>query len=204
MWRQLRKNWFRSGDMNVTWNLAAPEANLCGSSTNIAVLKNFATFTEKDLCTSLFLKHATLLEKRPWHKCFPFNSKKTPFLQNPLRRLLLLLGKLPRKHTYKTCQMNVGAMVGKQSKEMYFSKVSDLYQQLNSVGSIFQQFYSLNIQNIFPWPLLIYIISAIVISLLLKYFNHKNRRCKYCTTFTIFTKISCEEISHIGQCSEVL
>ena len=36
--------------------------------------------------------------------------------------------------------MNVGAMVGKQSKEMYFSKVSDLYQQLNSVGSIFQQF----------------------------------------------------------------
>ena len=69
--------------------------------------------------------------------------------------------------------MNVGAMVGKQSKEMYFSKVSDLYQQLNSVGSIFQQFYSLNIQSIFPWPLLIYIISAIVISLLLKYFNHK-------------------------------
>ena len=76
VWRQLKKNWFRSGDMNVTWNLAAPEANLCGSSTNIAVLKNFATFTEKDLCTSLFLKHATLLEKRPWHKCFPFNSKK--------------------------------------------------------------------------------------------------------------------------------
>ena len=44
--------------------------------------------------------------------------------------------------------MNVGAMVGKQSKEMYFSKVSDLYQQLNSVDSIFQQFYSLNIQSI--------------------------------------------------------
>ena len=37
------------------------------------VLKNFAKFTEKHLCQSLFLimlKASTLLKKRLWHRCF--------------------------------------------------------------------------------------------------------------------------------------
>ena len=44
------------------------------------VLRNFAKFTGKHLCSSL------------WHRCFPANFAKflrTPFLQNPSGRLLL-------------------------------------------------------------------------------------------------------------------
>ena len=43
------------------------------------VLKNFAKFTGKHLCQSLFsnkvagLRAATLLKKRFWHRCFPMN-----------------------------------------------------------------------------------------------------------------------------------
>ena len=62
------------------------------------VLRNFAKFTGKLLCQSLFfnkvagLMPATLLKKRLWHRCFPVNFVKflrTPFLQNTSRRLLL-------------------------------------------------------------------------------------------------------------------
>ena len=43
------------------------------------VLRNFAKFTGKHLCQSLFfnkvagLRPSTLLKKRLWHRCFPFN-----------------------------------------------------------------------------------------------------------------------------------
>ena len=52
-----------------------------------AVLKNFANFTGKHLCESLFvnkvvgLRPATLLKKRLWHRRFPVNFAK--FLQKP-------------------------------------------------------------------------------------------------------------------------
>ena len=55
------------------------------------ILRNFAKFTGKHLCQSLFfnkvagLSPATLLKKRLWHRCFPVNFAKflrTPFLQN--------------------------------------------------------------------------------------------------------------------------
>ena len=64
------------------------------------VLRNFAKFTGKHLCQSLFfdkvadLRPATLLKKRPWHRCFPVNFAKflrTPFLTEHLRWLLLHL-----------------------------------------------------------------------------------------------------------------
>ena len=64
------------------------------------VLRNFAKFTGKGLCQSLFfnntavLKPATLLKKRLWHRCFPVNFAKflkTPFLQNISGRLLLFI-----------------------------------------------------------------------------------------------------------------
>ena len=47
-----------------------------------SVLKNFAKFTGKHLCQSLFfnkiegLRPATLLKKRLWHRCFPANFAK--------------------------------------------------------------------------------------------------------------------------------
>ena len=46
------------------------------------VLKNFAKFTGKHLCQSLFLnkvaglRSTTLLKKKLWHRCFPVNFAK--------------------------------------------------------------------------------------------------------------------------------
>ena len=63
-----------------------------------SVLRNFAKFTGKHLCQSLFfnkfasLRSATLLKKRIWHRCFPVNFGKFSrrlLLQNTSRRLLL-------------------------------------------------------------------------------------------------------------------
>ena len=54
----------------------------------IGVLKNFAKFTGKHLCQSLFfnkvtgLRPASLLKKRLWHGCFPVKFGKYLFLQN--------------------------------------------------------------------------------------------------------------------------
>ena len=62
------------------------------------VLRNFAKFTGKHLCQSVFfnkvagLRPATLLKKRLWYRCFPVKFAKflrTPFLQNTSRRLVL-------------------------------------------------------------------------------------------------------------------
>ena len=64
------------------------------------VLRNFAKFTGKHLCKSLFfnkvagLRPATLLKKRLWHRCFSVNFAKflrTPFLTEHLRWLLLII-----------------------------------------------------------------------------------------------------------------
>ena len=68
------------------------------------VLRNFAIFTWKYLCQSLFLiklqalgvRPASLLKKRLWRKCFPVNFAKflgTPSLQNASG--WLFLAKLP-------------------------------------------------------------------------------------------------------------
>ena len=66
--------------------------------TGKGVLRNFAKFTGKDLCQSLFfnkatdLRSATLLKKKFWRRCFPVNFAKflrTLFLQNTPGRLLL-------------------------------------------------------------------------------------------------------------------
>ena len=48
------------------------------------ILRNFAEFTGKHLCQSLFLikfiRPATLLKKRLWYKCFPMNLAKVPII----------------------------------------------------------------------------------------------------------------------------
>ena len=62
------------------------------------VLRNFAKFTGKHLCQSLFfnkvvgLRPAILLKKRIWHRCFPVTFAKflrTPFLKNTSGWLVL-------------------------------------------------------------------------------------------------------------------
>ena len=64
------------------------------------VLRNFAKFTGKSLCQSLFLnkvaglRPATLLKKSLWHRCFPVNFAKfirTSFLQKTLRGCFYLI-----------------------------------------------------------------------------------------------------------------
>ena len=51
-------------------------------------LRNLVKFTGKHLCQSIFfnkvagLRPATLLKKRPWHRCFPMNFAK--FYKTPL------------------------------------------------------------------------------------------------------------------------
>ena len=56
-----------------------------------SILRNFAKFTGKHLCESLYfnkfagLRPATLLKQRLWHRCLPVTVVKflrTPFLQN--------------------------------------------------------------------------------------------------------------------------
>ena len=47
------------------------------------------------------LRPATLLKKRPWHRCFPVNFAKfssTPFLQNTSERLLLYIDNASENH----------------------------------------------------------------------------------------------------------
>ena len=64
-----------------------------------SVLRNFAKFTEKHLCQSLFFNKVAGLRQlcqRLWHRWFAVNFAKclrTPFLQNTSGRLLLLMEK---------------------------------------------------------------------------------------------------------------
>ena len=54
--------------------------------------KYFAKFTENTCVEVFFSEPATLLRKRPWHRCFSVNSANflwTPFLLNNFGRLLL-------------------------------------------------------------------------------------------------------------------
>ena len=67
------------------------------NSVKKGVPRNFAKFTEKHLCQSLFfnkvtdLRPAALLKKKLWHSCFSVNFAKflrIPFLQSTSGRLL--------------------------------------------------------------------------------------------------------------------
>ena len=75
-----------------------------------SVLRNFAKFTGKRLCQSLFfnnvaeLRPATLTKKRLWNRCFPVNYAKFPrtlFFTEHLRWLLLLLDKIQLENRKK-------------------------------------------------------------------------------------------------------
>ena len=86
-------------------------------SIKICVLENFAKFTGKHLCQSLFfnkvagLRLATLFKKRLWHRCFLVNFAiflRTPSLPNTSEQVLLTLPTNWRSSnclqiTYKKC-----------------------------------------------------------------------------------------------------
>ena len=70
------------------------------SCQEVFCIRNFAKFTGKHLCQSLFfnkvagLRPTNLLKKRPWHRRFSLyfaKSLRTPFLTEQLRWLLLKL-----------------------------------------------------------------------------------------------------------------
>ena len=78
----------------MTWILVRTSR----AATRGVLLENFAKFSGKHLCQSLFfhkvagLRPETLLKIRLWHMCFPVNFTKfsrTPFLHNTSGRLLL-------------------------------------------------------------------------------------------------------------------
>ena len=83
------------------------------------VLRNFAKFTGKHLCQSLFFNEVTslspaiLLKKRFWHRRFPVNLAKflrTPFLTEHLRWLLLKRSEitiLTTTHTHSYTQTQI-------------------------------------------------------------------------------------------------
>ena len=69
------------------------------------VLRNFAKFTGKHMCQSLFLnkfagfRPAFLLKKRLWNRCFPFAKfLRTPFIIGHLWWLLLIFFNLQYKY----------------------------------------------------------------------------------------------------------
>ena len=98
MCQQMPSIWSKRGlRFHVAIQLTLYRSSHRRCSKRKGVLRNFATYTGKYLCQSLFscsLRPATLLEKRLWHSCFPVNFAKflrTPVLQNTSRRLLLSL-----------------------------------------------------------------------------------------------------------------
>ena len=79
------------------------------------VLRNFAKFTGKHLCQSLFfnkvagLRPATLLKKRLWHRSFHANFAKflrTPILTQHLLWLLLYITITSSEEAVKMCEYN--------------------------------------------------------------------------------------------------
>ena len=80
----------KASSSTINVNISSRPEVLCKKG----VLRNFAKFTGKHRCQSIFfnkgagLSPATLLKKRLWHRCFPVNLAKllrTPFLTKHLR-----------------------------------------------------------------------------------------------------------------------
>ena len=89
-WREYSV-WIGNWDPFGLWNLSEYRSSHRRCSIRKGVLRNFAKFTRKHLCQSLFfnkvagLRLATLLKNKLWHRFF----LRTSFLQNTPRRLLL-------------------------------------------------------------------------------------------------------------------
>ena len=99
-------------------------------------LRNFAKFTGKHLCQSLFLnkvagmRPATLLKKKLWHRCFPVNFAKfqrTPFLHNTSGRLLLKKALVTLKLSKSPGWNSISSNMGKGIFEETFSELKRIY-----------------------------------------------------------------------------
>ena len=79
--------------VQLRWYILRSSYQRC--SIKKGVLRNFAKFTGKHLCQSLFfnkvagLRDATLVKKTLWHRCFPVNFVK--FLRTPLDNCFCIL-----------------------------------------------------------------------------------------------------------------
>ena len=102
------------------------------------VLKNFAKFTEKQLCQSVFfnkvagLRPATFLKKRFWHRCFPMIFGKflrTIFLTEHLWWLLLFLPGLQIVNLFWTKRLFLQDILFSPS---YFTKCKNRFILLRS------------------------------------------------------------------------
>ena len=97
------------------------------------ILINFAKFTGKHLCQSLFFD---LLKKRLWHRCFPVNFAKflrTPFLQNTSGLLLLYKKQSPLTfNIYWTLQI---IKLNKKMKLLFLFNIYFHVNLLNIKGS---------------------------------------------------------------------
>ena len=103
-------------------------------------LRNFAKFTGKHLCRSLFFNKvaATLLKKRLWHRCFPVSFAKfliTPFVTEHLRATaslsigeLILRGARLSSIVYKSFDtFGKSTTVKAQSLSILFTTFSDFF-----------------------------------------------------------------------------
>ena len=109
-WQSISKHSYHQQFQNIFWDLLSTTLSMNNIKINYfrrftlkrqkqpsevflrrGVFRNFAKFTGKKLCQSLFLNKiadlrlATSLKKRLWHKCFPVNFPKflsTTFIQN--------------------------------------------------------------------------------------------------------------------------
>ena len=92
------------------------------------VLGNFAKFTGKHLCQSLFFNKvaglASLLTKRLWHRCFPVKFAKflrTPFSQNTSGRLFI---------DYLSCTMHCNTFddwkINETKKMCYYGEIGTI------------------------------------------------------------------------------
>ena len=89
-----REVWYTKQE-NIFWNVSIHLLLLRSNHLEVfckkGVLWNFAKFTGKQLCQSLFFNKVA--GNRLWHKCFTVNFAKflrTPFLKEHLRWLLLV------------------------------------------------------------------------------------------------------------------
>ena len=103
------------------------------------VLRNFAKFTGKYLCRSLFFNKAAGLEafikKRFWHRCFPVNFAKflrTLFSQNTSRKLLASNKIKTQKNKKKKKKMGVTLRNGGLDFAQSFTTHVSYYQVMLS------------------------------------------------------------------------
>ena len=135
-----------------------------------SVLRNFAKFTGKQLCQSLFFKKISLLKKRLWRWFYPVNFTKflrTPFFREHLRWLLLTERKLNVHSRYHSTIPSKLGLTSRQNNPYYFL---NLFQELTSkISRLLEISFSLRTKHrrIILINLVFYPASYTIISILI-------------------------------------